>query len=428
MKRQPTGFTLVELLVVITIISILMGLLIPAVNAAREVARKNQCSVRVKNLALAAIQHENTKGKFPSYMGNYGVFPADGAATGVDRSDPANYAGSVPLHVKAGGYGIPILPWLDAQPTYEHWTDDSYPVIADAASTLGRTIAVGASTAGAGYHTLAAPNLPNFQCPSNPVTDAQSGRNSYITNNGLCFNRTANAAMANGGMAGIVVAHETAQGVGSVQGKNNGVFKQAYVGANPAGGFGAGPPLTIDDLKDGLTNTALYSENVQALPWHFAGFLNGGEPATPNLIPTNAMFPRDLDGDVAGVGPQIILAQFVSGMVWHMEDKDNMALPVPTGIILDIGDDSFIRHKINGGGTTAQEDIFTLQMTPANCYDLARPSSAHVDGVNMGFADGATRYISSKIDMRVYQALLTPRGKSSHVPWPEFVLTDQLEE
>ncbi|MCP4778126.1 MAG: type II secretion system protein, partial [Planctomycetaceae bacterium] len=49
MKRQPSGFTLVELLVVITIIGILMGLLIPAVNAARETARKNQCATNMKN-------------------------------------------------------------------------------------------------------------------------------------------------------------------------------------------------------------------------------------------------------------------------------------------------------------------------------------------------------------------------------------------
>ena len=65
MKNQRSGFTLVELLVVITIIGILMGLLIPVVNAARETARRNQCNTQIKNLALAAIQHENTKGELP---------------------------------------------------------------------------------------------------------------------------------------------------------------------------------------------------------------------------------------------------------------------------------------------------------------------------------------------------------------------------
>jgi prepilin-type processing-associated H-X9-DG protein len=88
----------------------------------------------------------------------------------------------------------------------------------------------------------------------------------------------------------------------------------------------------------------------------------------------------------------------------------------------------FQKHKINGGGADVTQDIFTLEMTPTNAPDLARPSSAHVDGVNVGFADGATRFVAVSIDYRVYQAIMTPRGKSSDVPWPEFVLTDQLGE
>ena len=68
MKRQPSGFTLVELLVVITIIGILMGLLIPAVNAARETARKSQCATNMKNLALAGVQHNVTKKSLPGYI------------------------------------------------------------------------------------------------------------------------------------------------------------------------------------------------------------------------------------------------------------------------------------------------------------------------------------------------------------------------
>jgi prepilin-type processing-associated H-X9-DG protein len=102
-----------------------------------------------------------------------------------------------------------------------------------------------------------------------------------------------------------------------------------------------------------------------------------------------------------------------------------MTTPAPFGQpVIDV----FKRHKINGGGDTISQDIFTLQMTAANSPDLARPSSAHVDGVNVGFADGATRFVAVSIDYRVYQAIMTPRGKSSNVPWPEFVLTDQLGE
>ncbi|MGC6548658.1 MAG: DUF1559 domain-containing protein, partial [Rubripirellula sp.] len=86
------------------------------------------------------------------------------------------------------------------------------------------------------------------------------------------------------------------------------------------------------------------------------------------------------------------------------------------------------QHQINGGGLDISEDIFVLTMSD-NIWDapsLARPSSAHVEGVNCAFADGQTRFVTTNVDYRVYQALLTPRGKSSDVPWKEFVLTDEI--
>ena len=382
MKRTASAFTLVELLVVIAIIGILMGLAIPAVNSARETARRNECATHMRNLALAGIQVANNRGELPGYLQSYGTFTG-----GADPSEPVGGGMNPDPHEKLGSWVVSLLPFLDAQPTYEHWTEDRYPILDGDGGER--------APVSRGYHELAAPNLAIMQCPSNPASIDQAGRNSYVSNNGLV------------GAPGTTVAGVTFP---ESMDRANGAFNNKFAGS---GGVAVGPNVRLDDFKDGQGFTMLFSENVQARAWHLAGFVNSGSFETVVGLNATPAYPAN--------------SRYLHGMVWHYEDPSigangqHGAAPVPSQ-----------QHRINGGGDTVSFDRFTAPMEPVTDlnlapFDLARPSSAHVDGVNSAMADGATRFIADSIDYRVYQALMTLRGKSSDVPFPEFVLTDEIQ-
>jgi len=80
--RKTAGFTLVELLVVIAIIGILVALLLPAIQAAREAARRASCVNNLKQIALALLNYEQSRGQFP--LGSY---------TAVEEDHPAEEDG-----------------------------------------------------------------------------------------------------------------------------------------------------------------------------------------------------------------------------------------------------------------------------------------------------------------------------------------------
>ena len=101
------GFTLVELLVVITIIGILISLLLPAVQSAREAARRATCSNNLKQMGLASLQHEEAHGHFPT--GGWGWGWAGDPDRGFSSAQP-------------GGWHYNILPYIEQEALHEMGT------------------------------------------------------------------------------------------------------------------------------------------------------------------------------------------------------------------------------------------------------------------------------------------------------------------
>jgi prepilin-type N-terminal cleavage/methylation domain-containing protein/prepilin-type processing-associated H-X9-DG protein len=113
-KKERAGFTLVELLVVIAIIALLVQLLLPAIQAARESARRTQCQNHVKQLALAAQMHVDAHKFFPT-GGWSDVFVAD-PRRGYGKEQPGSWLFSLLEYVEesslraAGGEQVDAVP------------------------------------------------------------------------------------------------------------------------------------------------------------------------------------------------------------------------------------------------------------------------------------------------------------------------------
>lgn len=135
LQKTPYGFTLVELLVVITIIGMLVALLLPAVQAARETARTATCMNNLKQLGTATIAYESSKGKLPGYVQT--VKRNDGSVIGISDGSLNNSGygsfggpnadGSLDDPAPISFIGV-LLPELERQDIWDRMVDgNSFP-------------------------------------------------------------------------------------------------------------------------------------------------------------------------------------------------------------------------------------------------------------------------------------------------------------
>lgn len=148
MRPRRSGFTLIELLVVIAIIAVLIALLLPAVQQAREAARRTQCKSNMKQIALALHNYESTHGRFP-----IGVLGASGTSSNTNQLTT---------------WQTMILPFVDQTPLYNQY---NFNVAFDNALNATNVIAI----------------IPTYKCASQPiegVIDSKFGFSHYGGNAG----------------------------------------------------------------------------------------------------------------------------------------------------------------------------------------------------------------------------------------------------
>lgn len=176
-RRRP-GFTLIELLVVIAIIAILIALLLPAVQQAREAARRTQCRNNLKQIGLAMHNYENAFGCFPpGYLGT--------------TTNCAMIRNGYGTNVAQGwGWGTFILPYLDQAPMYNNMNVNVHQVVCDVPLPPTDNPAVGNPASGRQI-------VPVYICPTatddnvfyavNGPTTNQHSKSNYVAVCGVDF-------------------------------------------------------------------------------------------------------------------------------------------------------------------------------------------------------------------------------------------------
>lgn len=354
---RRTAFTLVELLLVVAILALLVGLLLPAIQTARESARRAECMNNQHQLALATLQFEAANRRFPGYNSLQAT-----DATGVER--PASWF-------------FPLLPFLENQAVFD-------------------------------YHGKSGPDSARGQAPNLTVPGLFCPSDAWALEKGGDAKRTGTSYVANCGQVDVLANRQLPP-----DWRANGVFFHQFP-FDAAGKPVRGETISLGYITggDGTSNTLLYSENLDAGFWTDAGELDvgfvweatlvDGRPAPRTIARINERGGSRWDPSLAMFGLPAGLACVTCGT----------GLPLPTTLpplppieilIPRFPDDP-----------SEEEQIETAVLSAHQKLALARPSSRHPGGVVVTYTDGHTQFLDEAVEYLTYCQLMAPNdGKAT---------------
>jgi prepilin-type N-terminal cleavage/methylation domain-containing protein len=229
MKRRPCGFTLVELLVVIAIIGILVAMLLPAVQAAREAARRSQCANNMKQLGIALHNYHDT----------FKVFPPAKLANGqVNPPNTNDLTGGVK---NTTGWAM-LLPFYEQQAAHGKY---NFNVCSSSAKRSGWSEPVmGTDTTN---HPIYSERYEVLECPSHP--NAGENRTNMPGTEDLYSMRDAKRT-------------SYFFSTGNYSDDNSIYPNLAMRRLSGVGAFGSGGATRLDDVSDGTTNVLALGESI----------------------------------------------------------------------------------------------------------------------------------------------------------------------
>jgi prepilin-type N-terminal cleavage/methylation domain-containing protein/prepilin-type processing-associated H-X9-DG protein len=229
MRHSKRGFTLVELLVVIAIIGVLIAMLLPAVNAARESARNSSCKNNMRQLSLALINMDSQGRSLPGYVNEL-------ADTGSAKVN-GHYTTA-----RRASWVVMLFPYMEQGPLWDQWSGN--------------------------FSTNApSPFIEVLTCPSNPPDTTNFPWLSYVGNAGRAFEDSTRAGD---------LTENPADGLFSDNFKNT---NTTVIPAAAQDGREGHTRITVKlgSIADGQTKTLLLSENVHTFFWTYSLDTNGNQ-------------------------------------------------------------------------------------------------------------------------------------------------------